>query len=94
MTSNLPMKSGYVISAHSDISSLDEWRTQAYGMPNYSKKRLKDGMTKESKSGSLKLENMFFCTTLILDFLQEISSRNGRPLCHRGGLPVWSHQDK
>ena len=37
-------------------------------MQNYSKKKLKDGMTKESKSMSLKSKNMFFCTTLILDF--------------------------
>ena len=36
-------------------------------MQNYSKKKLKDGMTKESKSVSLKLENMFFCTTLVSD---------------------------
>ena len=37
-------------------------------MQSYSKKKLKDGMTKESKSVSLKLENMFFCTDLVLDF--------------------------
>ena len=35
-------------------------------------------MTKESKSVSLKSENMFFCITLILDFLQGSSSRNGK----------------
>ena len=33
-----------------DISSLDEWRTQAYEMPSCLKKKLKDGMTKEYKS--------------------------------------------
>ena len=37
-------------------------------MQSYSKKKLKDGITKEFKSVSLKLENMFFCTTLVLDF--------------------------
>ena len=47
-------------------------------MQNYSKKRLKDGMTKESKSVSLKSENMFFCTTPVLDSLQENSSPNGK----------------
>ena len=47
-------------------------------MQNYSKKRLKDGMTKESKSVSLKSENMFFCTTLVSDSLQENSSQNGK----------------
>ena len=35
-------------------------------------------MIRESKSVSLKLENMFFCTTLILDSLQENSSPNGK----------------
>ena len=47
-------------------------------MLSYSKKKLKDGMTKESKSMSLKSKNMFFCTTLILDCLQENSSPNGK----------------
>ena len=47
-------------------------------MQSYSNKKLKDGMTKESKSVSLKSENMFFCTTLVLDFLQGSSSRNGK----------------
>ena len=47
-------------------------------MPNYLKKKLKDGMAKESKSGNSKLENMFFCTTLILDSLQGNSSPNGK----------------
>ena len=45
---------------------------------NYSKKKLKGGMTKEFKSVSLKLDNMFFCTALVLDILQESSSRNGK----------------
>src|SRR3989337_1873099 len=47
-------------------------------MLNYSKKKLKDGMTKESKSRNSKLENMFFCTTLVLDSLQENFSPNGK----------------
>ena len=47
-------------------------------MPSYLKKRLNDGMIKESKSVSSKLENMFFCTTLISDSLQENSSPNGK----------------
>ena len=63
-------------------------------MQNYSKKRLKDGMTKESKSVSLKSKNMFFCTTLVSDSLQENSSRNGKDLSYRGGLSVRSHQNK
>ena len=47
-------------------------------MQNYSNKKLKDGMIKESKSVSLKSENMFFCTTLISDSLQENFSQNGK----------------
>ena len=47
-------------------------------MPSYLKKKLKDGMIKESKSVSSKLENMFFCTTLVSDSLQENSSLNGK----------------
>ena len=46
-------------------------------MPSYLKKKLKDGMIK-SKSGNSKLENMFFCTTLVLDSLYENSSSNGK----------------
>ena len=37
-----------------DISSLDEWRPKLMKMQSYSKKRLKGGMTKESKSVSSK----------------------------------------
>ena len=47
-------------------------------MPSYLKKKLKDGMIKESKSMSSKLEYMFFCTTLVSDSLQENSSPNGK----------------
>ena len=36
-----------------DISSLDEWRTQAYENPNCLKQTLKDGMKKGYKSVSL-----------------------------------------
>jgi len=55
-----------------DISSLDEWRK----MPSYLKRKLKDGMINESKSVSSKLENMFFCTTLVSDSLEENFSLN------------------
>ena len=36
-------------------------------------------MTKEFKRVSLKSENMFFCTTLVLDSLQEKSSQKEGP---------------
>ena len=72
MISNLLVKIGYLILAH-----------YMNGEPklmkkNYSNKKLKDGMTKESKSMSLKSKNMFFCTTLVLDSLQENYSPNGK----------------
>ena len=44
-------------------------------MQSYSKKKLKDGMTKESKSVSSKLENMLFCTTLVLIFAGKLLSK-------------------
>ena len=47
-------------------------------MPSYLKRKLKDGMLKESKSVSSNLENMFFCTSLVSDSLQENSSPNGK----------------
>ena len=68
MISNLPV----------NISSLDEWRTQAYENAKLFKKKLKDGMIKESKSVSSKLENMFFCTTPVSGSLQENSCPNGK----------------
>ena len=61
-----------------DISSLDEWKPNLMKMPNYLKKKLKDGMTKESKSMNSKWENMFSCTTLVLESLQENFSLNGK----------------
>ncbi len=59
-----------------DISSLDEWRTQAYENAKLFKKKLNDGMIKESKSVSSLLEITFLCTTLVSDSLQESSSPN------------------
>ena len=76
------------------ISSLDEWRTQAYENAKLLKAKVKRWHDKRIQKRELKLENMFFCTTLVLDFLQESSSQMGRPVHHRGGLPFWSHQNK
>ena len=47
-------------------------------MSSYLEKKLKYGMIKESKSVSSRLENMFFCTTLVSDSLHENSSQNGK----------------
>ena len=73
MISNMPVRRGYLILAH-----LMNGEPKPMKMPSCLKKNLKDGMTNESKSVSLKLENMFFCTTLVLDFLQVSSSLNGK----------------
>src|SRR5215216_2167934 len=72
MTSNLPVKRGYFILAHHMNGEPKPMK-----MPNYLKKKLKDGMTKESKRGNSKWENMFSCTPLVLDSLQEKFSLNG-----------------
>ena len=61
-----------------DISSLDEWRTQAYENAKLFKEKVKRWHDKRIKNVSLKSENMFFCTTLVLDSLQENSSPNGK----------------
>src|SRR3989337_693245 len=47
-------------------------------MPNCSKKKLKDGMIKEFKNGNSKWVSMFYYTILVLDFLQENFSLNGK----------------
>ena len=61
-----------------DISSLDEWRAQAYENAKLFKEKVKRWHDSRSKSMSSKLDNMFFCTTLVLDSLQENSSPNGK----------------
>ena len=73
MTSNLLVKRGYLILAH-----LMNGEAKTMRMPSYSKKNSNAGMTRESKSVSFKSENMFFCTTLVSDSLQENSSQNGK----------------
>ena len=42
-----------------DISSLDEWEPKLMKIPNYLKKRLKDGMIKEFKHENSKWMSMF-----------------------------------
>ena len=61
-----------------DISSLGEWRTQAYENAKLFKEKVKRWQIKEFKSVGSKLENMFFCTTLVSDSLQENSSPHGK----------------
>ena len=73
MISNLPVRRGYLTLAH-----LMNGEPRLMRMPNCLKKKLKDGMTKEFKSMSLKSENVFFCTIPVSDSLQESSSQNGK----------------
>ena len=47
-------------------------------MPSCSKKKLKDGMIKEFKRGNLMQVTKFYWKTLVLDFLQENFSLNGK----------------
>ena len=61
-----------------DISSLDEWRTQAYENAKLFKEKVKRWHDKRIQSMSSKLENMLFCKTPVLDSLQENSSPNGK----------------
>ena len=70
-----------------DISSLDEWRTQSYENAKFFKEKVKRWHDKRIQKRSLKLENMFFCRTLISGSFQGNSSL-GRTLCYRGGLSV------
>ena len=63
MISNLLVKRGYLILAHEMNGE-----PRLMKMLSYSKKILKDGMTKESKSVSSRWGNMFFRTTLRFKF--------------------------
>ena len=71
--SNLPVKRGYFVLAHQMNGEPKPMK-----MPSYSKKELRDGMIKESKSGNSKLVNMFYCIVLILVFLKVNFSPNGK----------------
>jgi hypothetical protein len=61
-----------------DISSLNEWRTQAYENAKLFKEKVKIWHDKRIQKGNSKWVSMFYCTILILDFLQENFSLNGR----------------
>ena len=61
-----------------DISSLDEWRTQACENAKLFKEKVKTWHDRRIQNGNSKLENMFFCTILVLDYLQENFSLNGK----------------
>ena len=44
-------------------------------MPNYLKKKLKDGMIEEFKNRNSKWVSKFYCTTLVSDFLGKLLSK-------------------
>jgi hypothetical protein len=70
-----------------DLSSLDEWRNEAYEnarlfkekvMPDFSKKRSSNSMIRELLRESFMLVRKFYCIGLISDCLQENYSQNGK----------------
>ena len=60
------------------ISSLDEWRTQTYENAKLFKEKVKKWHDKRIRKREFKLKDIFFCTTLVLDSLQENSYPNGK----------------
>ena len=52
-----------------DLSSLDEWRSEAYENARLFKKKLKDGMIGEFLRESSMLVRKFYCIALVSDFL-------------------------
>ena len=77
-----------------DISSLDEWRTQANENAKLFKEKFKRWHGKRIQKREFKVGEYVFCTTLISDSLQENSSPNGKdPMLSRRFI-VWSHQNK
>jgi hypothetical protein len=61
-----------------DLSSLDEWRSEAYENARLFKEKLSSGMTGEFLRGNSMLVRKFYCIGLVSDFLQENYSRNGK----------------
>jgi hypothetical protein len=61
-----------------DLSSLDEWRNEAYENARLSKKKSNNGMIREFLRESFMLVRKYYCIGLVSDFLQENYSRNGK----------------
>jgi hypothetical protein len=59
-----------------DLSSLDEWRSEAYENARLFKEKVKNGMIGEFLRESSMLVRKFYCISLISDFLQENYSQN------------------
>ena len=63
-------------------------------MPNYSKKKLKDDMTTEPKAG---IQSGRICSLVQPSFqilCRKTPLQMGRILCYRGGLSIWSYENK
>jgi hypothetical protein len=63
-----------------DLSSIDEWRNEAYENARLFKEKSNNGMIREFLRESFMLVRKFFCIGLVSDFLQENYSRNGKDL--------------
>jgi hypothetical protein len=63
-----------------DLSSLDEWRNEAYENANFSKRKSNNGMIREFLRESFMLVRKFYRIGPVSDFLQENYSRNGKDL--------------
>ena len=63
-----------------DLSSLDEWRSEAYENARLFKEKVKNGMIRELLKESSMLVRKFYCIGLVSDFLQENYSRDGKDL--------------
>jgi hypothetical protein len=60
------------------LSSLDEWRNEAYENVRLFKEKSSNGMIGEFLRESFMLMRKFYCIGLVSDFLQENYSRNGK----------------
>jgi hypothetical protein len=61
-----------------DLSSLDEWRNEAYENARLSKRKSRNGMIREFLRESFMLVRKFYCIGLVSEFLQENYFRNGK----------------
>ena len=78
-----------------DISSLDEWRTQAYENAKLFKEKVKRWHDKRIQKREFKVgEYVLFVQLLFQILCRKTPLQMGRTLCHRGGLSIRSYQNK
>jgi hypothetical protein len=61
-----------------DLSSLDEWRNEAYENARLFKEKSSNGMIREFLKESFMLVRKFYCIGIVSDFLQGNYSLNGK----------------